>query len=93
MYKKESKICGELARRMFFMRPRVPKMGWPHRMRELDDTVPNPRDQRVWMSDAVVVAAMANLRRIARAMRHIPQLWEVSSGIDMEVSLSDLQNI
>ena len=41
---------GELARRTFFITPGLPKIGWFQRIKELADTVPNPREYRVAIS-------------------------------------------
>jgi hypothetical protein len=41
---------GEFAIKTFFIKPGLPRSGFVHRISELDETVPNPSDQRVAMS-------------------------------------------
>jgi hypothetical protein len=46
----DKRICGEFARRTFFMRPGLPKIGLFQRIRELDVTAPKPKPHRVAIS-------------------------------------------
>jgi hypothetical protein len=50
LHSSDKSICGEFARRTFFMRPGLPKIGLFQRIRELDVTAPKPKPQRVAIS-------------------------------------------
>jgi hypothetical protein len=78
------------------MRPELPKKGLRHRMRELDETVPNPSEYRVamsllpprlasmqkseWAPYETVVFAMAMRRRMESATAAMAHLSEVISS-------------